>query len=261
MAGVFLKKIVKTSDLIEELVKAIEILKDENTHVILIDNLHIFCRTELNIIEKETNLKIIDGIDLSIDFISLVLNNIYKYSDKDLKSKEVLIIGEEEELTIKAIESVCKNVGFITITGDFKEESVERIYQHILEKTGLSIFYSKSIDRILTNYSIIINLIDNCNLNIRKIRNDAIIFDFSINKQFSNELIQNGKLVAIGDFIFKGDDVNINGDAFIPKLMPSHIYGYLAEPKAEDFYGIYAGGQIYTLEEFMNLKIKKKGKL
>ncbi len=148
VAGVFLKEIVKTSDLIEELVKAIEILKDENTHVILIDNLHIFCRTELNIIEKKTNLKIIDGIDLSIDFISLVLNNIYKYSDKDLKSKEVLIIGEEEELTIKAIESVCKNVGFITITGDFKEESVERIYQHILEKTGLSIFYSKSIDRI-----------------------------------------------------------------------------------------------------------------
>jgi len=192
-----------------------------------------------------------------IDFLSLALDSIYKFSDKDLKSKEALIVGKEEKLTIKTIESICKNVRFITIAGDYEEESVERIYQYVLEQTGLSIFYSKSIDKILTNYSIIINLIDNCKLNVKKIKNDAIIFDLSIDKQFSNKLMQNKHLIAIEDFVFKGDDVNINGNAFIPELIPSHIYKCLTEPKPEDFYGIYAGGLIYTLEEFMNYKTKK----
>lgn len=261
IAGVFLKEPASISDLVEKFITAIKKLRDENTQIMLIDNLHIFNRSELDIIEKETRIKVIDGVALLIDFLSVALYNINRFLDADLKSKEALIMGDDEELTIKAIESICKNIGFITIAGDYKKESIDRIYQHILEKTGLSIFYSKSIDKILINYSIIINLIDNCSLNINKIRNDAIIFDLSIDKQFSNRLKQNTNLTAIEDLIFKGDDANINTNPFIPELIPSHIYTYFGEPKTEDFYGIYAGGQIYTLEEFMNLKIKKKGKL
>lgn len=242
------------------MIKALNKLRDEDTEVFLMENLYMFNRLQLNIIEKETGLKIVDGMDVLMGFLSLALTSIYKILGEDLKNREALIIGREEELTQKAIEAICKDVSFITIIGDFDKEDVERIYQHVLEKTGLSIFFSKKIDRILTNYSIIINLIDNCSINTRRLRNDAIIFDFSIDKQFSRSIIKDTKLTVVEDFVFRGDGINLNGKGLIPTLVPSYIYEYLAQGKDEDFYGVYANGNIYSTAEFVHLNIKNKGK-
>ena len=247
--------------MVQEFIHGLEKLKDENTQALLIEDLHMFDKIQLDLIEKNSNLKVIDGIDILVDYLPLVLNNIYKLLNEDLRNKEVLIIGYEEELTEKVIESICKDVRFITVTGDFEKESAERIYQHILQKTGLSIFYCKNIDKILTNYSIIINLIDNCRLNNKKIRNGAIIFDFSFDKYLSRELRNNSRLTAIEDFMFKGDDVNFNNNGIIPELIPSHIYQYLIKRKLDDYYGVYANGHIYSTEDLVNLQIRNKGKV
>lgn len=259
IAGVFLKEPIDVNGLMKEFILALEKLKGENIQALLIEDLHKFSNKELDTIERESNLKIIRGMDILLAFLPLALDSIYKQLGVDLKSQEVLIIGQEEELTKKTIEAICKSVSFITITGEYEKESVERIYEYILEKTGLSIFHSKNIDKILTNYSIIINLIDNCMINTNKIRKDAIIFDFSISKFFSKNIIKNTKLTPIEEFVFKGE--HIRKSSHIPKLLPAHIYEYLAERNTADFCGFYGKGELLTVEEFVNLKIKNKGTL
>mgnify|MGYP000441968961 CR=1 FL=1 len=258
--GIILKD-YDESDLVQEFILALEKLKNDRLQFLLIEDLHIFNKGQLELIEKSTNLKVVNGMNILVDFLPIVLDSIYRLLDKDLKSKEVLVIGNNEEVTKKVIESICKVVRFVTITGNFQKESVENIYQYILEKTGLSVFYSKNIDRILTNYSIIINLIDNCRLNNKKIRNGAIIFDFSFDKYLSRELRNNSRLTAIEDFMFKGDDVNFNNNGIIPELIPSHIYQYLIKRKLDDYYGVYANGHIYSTEDLVNLQIRNKGKV
>lgn len=246
---------------IEELILAIEELKDEDTNSLIIEELSLFTMDDLKVIEAETNLKIFNGRKVLIFFIPLILNMIYKALDEDIKKKEVVIIGDDEELTKKLIESLCKDIRFITVTGDYEEDEIENIYEYILEETGLSIFYSKNIDRILTNYSIVINLIDNYYFNCEKLRDEAIIFDFSINKQFSNSIKRNRKAVVIEDFIFEGDDLKIEDTEFISSLFSSCMYEKLNQFKLEDFIGLFIEEQIYKIKDFADYKIKNKRKM
>ena len=55
----------------------------------------------------------------------------------------MLIIGDDEKETKEIIEAIYKEVGFVTITGPYSKDIADNIYETILEKTGLSIFYSK----------------------------------------------------------------------------------------------------------------------
>lgn len=232
-------------------------LKDENTNLLLIEELYLFRREELKLIENRTNLRVLDGMKVLINYLPLVLNKIYGRLEEDIKDKEILILGDDEELTKKVIESIYKNIGFVTISGQYKEEDIENIYEYILDKTGLSIFYSKNIDRILTNYSIIINLIDNYNINFNNVRGEVIIFDFSISKQFSKNIKQNSKLRIVEDFVFKGDNLDIRENDFVPFLIHSYIYEQLSNMKLEDFKGLYVNQEFCTVEDFANYNIKK----
>ena len=75
------------------MIKALNKLRDEDTEVFLMENLYMFNRLQLNIIEKETGLKIVDGMDVLMGFLSLALTSIYKILGEDLKNREALIIG------------------------------------------------------------------------------------------------------------------------------------------------------------------------
>lgn len=238
---------------------AINDLKDEQTGILVIEELNMFNRPEIKSIEKETGLKVLDGIDIAISSLPIALNRIYFKLKKDLKNEEALIIGDDEELTKKVIDSICKDIRFITIAGEYNQENVHSIYEYVLQNTGLSIFYSKNASKILTNYSIIINLIDNCNIDFSSFRNEAIIFDLSISKQFSKDI--NNKCNIIEDFTFKGNSLSIKKKDMFPSLFPSHIYEMLNRFELEELVGLYSCGELYTFEDFADYKIRAKGKL
>ena len=78
----------------------------------------------------------------------------------------------------------------------------------------------------MTNYSIIVNLKDDSFIHLNKFRKRAIIFDFSISKNFSKSLKEPRDVVVIEDFMFYQEDLNIikthgykNG--FLPDSMSS----------------------------------------
>lgn len=220
----------------------------------------LFTMDDLRLIERKTNLKIVNGINTITFFLPSVLKEIYKNLNEDLKEKEILIIGDDKELTKGIIESLYKEVRFITLAGD-DEDTIEKISNYMLEKTGLSIFYSKKIDKILTNYSIIINLKDNYYLNTDKFRKKAIIFDCSISKWLKNKAAEDRRIVIIEDFIFKIDYLNIRENEYISSLIPSYFYEQFNRLNSADFAGLSIGGEFYNIENFADYQIRIKGKL
>lgn len=261
VCGVYLRDYsVEKEKFIENLILSIERLKDENIDCIVFEDMSFFENQDLKSIENRTGLKVMDGIDILTSFLPIALRKIYNLLGTDLKSKELLIIGDDEKKTKDFIESVYREVRFITITGKYNDAIVDNIYKYTLERTGLSIFYSKNIDKILTNYSIIINLIDNYNIDFRKLRNEAIVFDFSFSKGLRKDALLFGK-ASIEDFIFKGDGLSIMRNGFLPEEIPSRVYENFNRSNREDLKGFVVNDDIYLIEEFVNYKIKNKGKL
>ncbi|MBZ2176050.1 hypothetical protein K8M07_12450 [Schnuerera sp. xch1] len=262
VGGIFLNRCSwEKEDTIKEFILAIEELRDDNTVSLIIEEPSLLSVQSINLIEDETNLKVFNKVKASMKLLPLVLNSIYERLGNDLKGKEVLIIGDDKECTKKVIESICKDISFITLTGYYEDDEIENIYEYILENTGLSIFYSKNIDRILTNYSIVINLIDNYCLNTQKLRKEAIVFDLSIDGKITSNIIGNSKATIIEDFVFKGDGLNIKRTKFLSSLVYAYIYEQMGEFKLENLDGLYVNGQIYKIRDLVDYKIKSKGKL
>lgn len=261
VCGVYLKNYPDEKEqLIENYILSIERLKDEHIDSVIFEDMSFFNRQDLKSIENRTGLNVVDGINTLISFLSVALERIYSLLNSDLKNKEFLIIGDDEKQTKDLIESVYREVRFITITGKYSDVTIDNIYKHTLERTGLSVFYSKNIDKILTNYSIIINLIDNYSIDFRKLRSETVVFDFSFNKNLRKDALLSGK-ATIEDFMFKGDDLNIRNNRFLPGDICSRIYENFNRYNKEDFKGFVINDEFCSIEEFINRKIKNKGKL
>ena len=243
-------------ELVENLACSIEKLKEDNTDTLIIEDFSMLNREDVQLIQTRTNLKVLDGKEAQIFFLPLVLSSIYQGLEENLKRKEALIIGDEEELIKELIEALYKEIRFITLVGE-DEDSINRISKHVLEKTGLSISYSKNIDKILINYSIIINLKDKINIDMQKVRRGALVFDLSIKKGFCNINRNKRGPIIIEDLIF---EINI-GNKWIDDLVPSRVYECLYEFNPADLKGVLVNGSIYSINNLIGYEIKNKGKL
>lgn len=261
VGGIFLKKSnIYKEELIERLVMGIESIKLEDTHSLILEELYLFNKDDIEFIENRTGLQVIEGIDVIVAFVGRVLEDIYRILEDDLRNKEVLIIGNYGDLTQNIIKAICTKVRFVTLIGDYNND-IEDLIIEVLEKTGLSIFYSKSIEKILPNYSIIINLDENPDIDISKIRKQVIMFDLST-KGAMNKLMMNGKgPKAIEDFIFQLNQENIKENQWIEDLMPSYVYEYFYPTESAKLKKICVGGNLYNIEDFADYYVKDRGKL
>ena len=247
-------------EIIEEFVLATNKLKNENTSDVIIEELNFFNMDDIKTIESKTNLNIVKGIKTLTLFLPLILKKIYKHLNEDLKEEEILIIGDEEQSTKEIIERLYKDVRFITLAGDY-DNIIENISKEMMEKYGLSIFYSKKVDNILTNYSIIINLKDNYYFDMDKLRNKAIIFDFSISKVMKNQKTKTKKAIIIEDFMFKIDHIDIADNNFLNSLIPSYVYEQFNRLNSADFASLSIDGKFYNIQNFADDQIKIEEKL
>lgn len=232
-------------------------LKTDKDKFLVLDKLCLLTYEDLEHIEGETGLKVIDGKDVKVHFLTYVLKKICKLLNEELTKKEILIISDGSPQTYELILNLSKEVRFLTVVGD-DETKIKQISENIYNNTGLSIFFTKNIDRILTNYNIIINLKDKLLLDLKNLRSKPIVFDLSLEKNLSKEIEKyNDSIVTIEDFIFSYDDFVVESELFEMKgEIPSYKYGAFHDFHMDDFKKVLVYNTVYTIEDLINSKIR-----
>lgn len=258
VAGINLKPIELNDEKeLERYIMGIRNIKTEDCTKLYIEDHQYIPYEILEYIENALDMKISKGNATKIDQIPLIIRKIYKLLEEDLVEKEVLILSKDKEILKKMIKGISKDLKLITAMGyDNKYEN--EIYEYILEETGLSLFYSSNINKILGNYSIIINLMNDFNLDVSKIKRNCIIFNFSERSVVENEV---RKFNKIDDLIFQLKDTDVNETKWIAKDLYSDLYESLAGNSKHKVSYLSCGNNCYTIEEYVNLFIKHRGKL
>jgi hypothetical protein len=258
IAGINIKPIEFNDEKeLEKYIIGIRNIKTENCTNLYIEDHKYISDEILEYIENTLDMNISKGISTKIFHVPLIIKKIYTLLREDLGEKEVLILSEDKEILKKIIKGVSKDLKLITAIGyDNKYEN--EIYEYILEETGLSLFCSSNINKILGNYSIIINLMKDFNLDIEKIKRNCLIFDFSRESLAKKEARKSNK---IGDFVFQLEDTDINKMKWIEKDVHSDLYESLNGNCEKDISYLSCENDYYTIGEYVNLFMKHRGKL
>lgn len=235
---------------------AIKKVKNEDDTKLFIEGQENFDRETLDYIREFTGMEIFDGENIKIKNLPLVLREVYTLLGEDIQEKEILIVCDDKDKAKKIVKKIAKDLKFITIIG-YGQENHEEIYEYILEETGLSLFYTLNIDRILENYSIIINLMDNVDIDFTKVRRNCIVFNFS-KGNFSSNI---KRPPFIEDFAFDLKDLGINSNEWLNSKSSSNLFESLIEIKTQNAKYIFAGNNYYSTKDYINLYMKIKGKL
>src|SRR5699024_6894381 len=129
------------------------------------------------------------------------------------------------------------------------------VKEEILLETGLSIYFTKDIDKTLANYYIIINLNNNVSLNVDILKPESIIFDFSNHNKILKDIhLKNKKTIVINDFIFSNSNLVVqNDDKFdLDKEIPSRLYELNTRLSEEYLKSFSVNGQQYSAKEIVS---------
>ncbi|WP_352404264.1 hypothetical protein [Sporanaerobacter acetigenes] len=258
--GVFLENNEKTKEeYINGVIDGVEVFKSEQTGKILYDDIYIFNRKDRHYIREKTGLEIADGMEVLIYFLPYVLKELLYLCDEKLWNSEILMVSDGSNLPYKLIERLSKEVRFLTILED-KKENAQKNIDKIYNDTGLSIFYSQNVDKILMNYNIIINFKDNISVDTKKLRGKTIVFDLSVGQNFSEEINNiNKSVITIEDFLFHWKDLIVEKDFFhTEELIPSYKYEVFNRYDIKDFKQVLVKNEKYTLEELVQTKIRNR---
>lgn len=256
VAGINLKPIDinKGSDFYEY-IKAIKKIGVEDYSRLFIEGVDNYEKEILVNLQEALNIKIMDGENTKISDLSFVIENIYRFLKENPNEKEVLILCDNKEVTKETIKAIAKSVRFITISGCDKNSN-EEVYEFILEEIGLSLFYPYDIQRILDNYNIIINFLDNLTLDFSKVKRNCIIFDFS-----KSRVISNNRIIAIEDFGFYIKDLGIKDNKWTNNKISTSLYESLVGCTNHNTKYLFVKNQYYSIKDYVNLYLKVKGRL
>ncbi len=230
--------------------------KTSNDTRLFIEGQEKFNNETMRYIEENTDMKTFNGENIRIKNLYLTIREVYTILKEDPQEKEVLIISDDKDKTKKVIKALANDFRFITAVG-YNEEEHEEIYNYILDETGLSLFYTSNIDKILENYSIIINFMENMYIDFSKTRRYSLIFNFG-----GGEFPSNGNRPPfIEDFAYDANDLEIADNKWIDKKLKTNVYEALLGNEMRKIGYLFAQDRYYTVKDYINLHIKIKGKI
>ena len=214
----------------------------------------------ISYMEDEIGLKITPNEDTKITLIPILIQKIYNVLKESLESKEVLVISKDKETSKKVIKEVAKISKFITTWGCNVDDS-EEIYEYVLEDTGLSLFNSSNIDKILGRYSIIVNCADDFKIECSKIKKNTIIIDFNNKNYPGHEKNDRSRLYEISDLGFDLKELGLNNNKWFNSKLDMALYDLINGSVPEKLRYVYVENEWYNINEYANSFIKLKGKL
>ena len=261
VAGINMKPISYSCEKeLEEYIIAIKKLELEDFTGLYLEESEKLSKEAISYMEDRIGLKITPNEDVKIIQIPLIIQNIYSVLNESLDSKEVLVISKDKETSKKIIREVAKISKFITTLGCNKEDS-EEIYEYVLEETGLSLFNSSNIDKILGKYSIIINDADDFNIESSKIKKNAIIIDFNKKNYLDHEKNKKSKLYRVKNLGFDLKDFGISSNKWLDSKVDIELYDLINKGIAGKVKYLYVENDWYSIKEYVDSFIKLKGRL
>lgn len=243
---------------LEEYIMSIKKIDIGNFRNLYLEEVDYIPKVAIGYMESSLGLKVSSSNHIRIEHIPLVVKKIYSQLNSDLKNKEVLVISRDKEIMKNIIKGISKDFKFITVPGSNPIDN-EHVYDFILAETGLSLFHSSDINKILNKYNIIINLDDDFKLDTSKIRRNALFFDFTQGSLLNFK--ENNKFHRIKDFGFKLGDLDLDDNKWLEKDIDSNLYGLLDGKLPGDVEYLYLEKNCYTIKDYINNFIKIKGKL
>lgn len=234
--------------------KAIKEIKEVEDTNLYIEGQEYFKQDVLDYIEEMVDMKISNGEDTKIKYLPMIMKDIFKSMKDSLEEKEVLVICDDKEKSKKIIKGISKDAVFITAIGCNKDEQ-EEIYDYILEEVGLSLFYPSNINRVLENYSLIINFTDNIKYDFSRTRRNCVFFDFG----FGNNIGNRKKFPIIKDIGFSLKDLGLNETKWLDKVVKASVREALEEKNGQSKVYLYIDNDYYLIKDYINLFIKVKG--
>lgn len=210
----------------------------------------------MDYITKKTELKFITGDNTRILNIPNIIQEVHKVLKQDYSSKDTLIVCSDINILKDIIDVLSEYIKFITVVGidkDIKEE----VYGEILDSTGISIFQPKSLEKIIKNYGIIINFNDIIDFDIKTIRNEALILDFSKSKPFDalNNLKKN---IVIKEINF---ELDLDCNHWLDKRVNASLLESLNQHEGQKFKQIKTKNDFYFINDFISREIKWRGRI
>lgn len=239
----------------EVYIKAIQELKLADDKYIYFEEEDKLEKDFLDTIRHNSGLVFREGYDIRLYNVPFIIKEIYNALKRDINSGDLLIISSSKDEVFNLIQSLVTDFNFFTVHG-MEESKKEEVYEEILVKTGVSIFQPSNIDRILKNYSTIINFSEEKKVDLNCIRNQALIIDFCKNKPF--KLLENSKknVILIEDISLKVDNYN----EWITSYVSPSLFESLGEERCI-FSKIYTNNEFYNPSDFVRISIKKSGRI
>ncbi len=188
---------------IDRIIKCIEEIDIRDTEKILLDDIILLNKEDIEKIESNCNMKVITGRKVLLELTNYVIKKICHFCDRDIRDIEVLIISDDTFDTKKIALEIAKEIKYLTVEGE-NEIFNKKLYDEILMGTGLSIYVTHNSNKRIGNYNFIINFSENSKIDINKIKKRAVVFDFGIGRILSTKIRAKRKdIMTISDFIFK----------------------------------------------------------
>lgn len=219
---------------------------------IYIEGCHKFSWETLKEIEGQTGLNFASGHKIRVHNIEILIREIAKLLNRGLDKSDLLIICKNKSRLIDIIRTLPNNLNCIASLGIDEDN----LYEEVLKKTGIAIYQPYKIHRAIRNFHIIINFEEERYFDIARVSNQVIILDLSNDKPLKaiNKL---NNIICIEDFIFPSKLES----RWIDHYIDSRLYESIYHEEVEKFIKVYTQGNNWHLEEYVNEKIKKRGRL
>lgn len=204
-------------------------------------------------IANALSIMLSSGNDIRLYNIAHIVEALKSKWKSDTMKKEILIISNSKDETIEVIESISNGFSFISVLG-LNDLDGEDVYEKILDDTGISVYFPKKENISLKKYGLIINTLDDNFINLKDIKNKAIIIDFSETKPFSA-----ANRYVIEDISIDIGEIGLIDNQWIGKEIRSDLFNCFNNKDYKSFSRIYKNKSLLTIDEFLNQGIKIKG--
>lgn len=261
--GIFLNDTdIQKDEYKHKIISTINNLKQQSQYrdieYLVVDDLKLDAK-DIKEIRQQCDVKVPEGKSLFASNVSRCLDEICKKRNQGMSEKEVFIISDNTKVTQDLVIELAFSSRLISIYSK-DEQFSEKIQRDVLNKTGLSLNITQTLDICFDYFDFIINLGEDIDFNLSKLNKNKVIIDVSVDKSLSIKSRKKTKGFILIDDMFFENDYNIyrsDGKDGFARLLNSSMCTLLSNSN-DNMKKLQVYGKICSIEDVINMDRFKK---